>query len=408
MGEVNRVVVVGAGIAGVSAAAGMRAAGFDGEVVLVSEEPELPYRRPPVSKEVLRGDKSLDQVRIKPRTWYDGQRIDLLTGVAATGLDPVAREVTLADGSVLPYDRLVLATGGRARRIGATGWTSSRVHTLRSAADVPPLREALAEAGRVVVVGAGLIGSEIAASARALGCEVTLLETATLPLPRLLPPVLGQMYVDLHKEHGTDLCTGVSVVAVEERSGEVVVTAADGRAWAAPVVVVAVGMQPAVELAASAGVAVDDGIRVDTSGRTSVPGIYAAGDVANRPEPVLGGRCRIEHWQGAQNHGTAVGRAVAGEEVASAEVPWCWSDQYSHNLQVAGWPEAGDTHVLRGSLDERDFTALFMREGRLVGAVTIGRPSDVRAARGLIGDRVRVRLEALADESVPVADSLEP
>lgn len=399
----DRAVIVGAGIAGVSAASGMRAAGFEGEIVVVGDEPELPYRRPPVSKEVLRGDKTLDQIRIKPETWYDGQRIGLVTGTAVTGIEPTRREVVLGDGARIAYDRLVLATGGRARRLGEP---SERVHTLRSAADVPRLREALQAAGRLVVVGAGLVGSEIAASARAMGCDVTLLETASLPLPRLLPAALGQMYVGLHKEHGTDLCTDVEVVRLAERGDEVVVTAADGRSWSAPVVVVAVGMDPSVEVAAAAGVEVGNGILVDASGRTSVPGIYAAGDVANRPEPVLGGRCRIEHWQGAQNHGIAVGRAVAGEEVAFGEVPWCWSDQYSANLQVVGWPRASDVHVVRGSLEERDFTAFFVREERLVGAVTIGRPHDVRTARRLIAERARVRPDALADDSVAVADSL--
>lgn len=405
MDAVDEVVVVGAGIAGIGAASGMRAAGFEGRIVVVGDEPELPYRRPPVSKEILRGDKTLDQIRIKQQSWYDGRRIELLTGTRVSRIDPVAREVRLGDDTPLPYDRLVLATGGRARRLGEP---SDKVHTLRSAADVPPLREALSAAGRLVVVGAGLIGSEIAASARTMDCEVTLLETAALPLPRLLPPVLGQMYVDLHKEHGVDLCTGVSVVGVEDRADGVVVAAADGRSWSAPVVVVAVGMEPRVELAAAAGVELGEGILVDGSGRTSAPSVYAAGDVANRPEPVLGGRCRVEHWQGAQNHGTAVGRAVAGEDVHFAEVPWCWSDQYAYNLQVTGWPEAADSHVVRGSLAERDFTAFFTRETRLVGAVTIGRPSDVRATRALVAERSRVRLEALADESVPVADSLVP
>ena len=403
MTDVDRVVVVGTGVAGVSAAAGMRAAGFDGEIALVGREAELPYGRPPVSKEILRGDKVLDQIRIKPAAWYADQRIDLLTGVGVIRIEAAARKVVLDDGRSLGWDRLVLATGGRARRLGQL---SERVHTLRDAADVPRLREALRQTGRVVVVGAGLIGSEIAASARSMGCEVTLLETAALPLPRLLPPVLGQMYVDLHKEHGTDLCTGVSIVGIDEGADGVRVTAADGRTWTAPVAVVAVGMEPSTELAASTGIELDTGIVVDASGRTSVPGVYAAGDVVSRPEPILGGRCRVEHWQGAQNHGTAVGRAVAGEQVAFAEVPWCWSDQYSHNLQVTGWPEASDDLVVRGSIGERDFTAFFVRGEQLVGAVTIGRPADVRAARALVADRARVRLEALADEAVAVADSL--
>ncbi|MBO4205748.1 NAD(P)/FAD-dependent oxidoreductase [Micromonospora echinofusca] len=397
----ERVVVVGAGIAGVSAVTGMRAAGFAGEIVLVGAEEGLPYRRPPLSKELLRGEKTLDQLAIRPAGWYADQQVELLPGTPAAAVDPAARQVTLADGRTLAYDRLVLATGGRARRIGPD---SPRIHTLRAATDVPDLHAALARADRLVVVGAGLVGSEIAASARSMGCEVTLLETAARPLPRLLPPDLGRMYADLHAAHGTELCTGVRIVDLVDKGDRVVVTAADGRSWSAPVVVVAVGMQPNAELAFAAGLLVDDGICVDGAGRTADPAIYAAGDVANRPEPVLGGRCRIEHWQGAQNHGTTVGRAVAGEAVDFAEVPWCWSDQYGHNLQVTGWPEAADRCVLRGDPADRRFTAFLTRADQLVGAVTMGRPADIRAARTLIGDRARVRADALADDAVAVAD----
>ncbi|MEH1012949.1 FAD-dependent oxidoreductase [Micromonospora sp. CPCC 206060] len=324
-----------------------------------------------------------------------------MTGCPATAVDPAARQVTLTDGRILAYDRLVLATGGRARRIGPE---SDRVHTLRTAADVPALHAALTRADRLVVVGAGLVGSEIAASARSLGCAVTLLETAARPLPRLLPPDIGRMYADLHAAHGTELCTGVSIVDLVDQGDRVVVTAADGRSWSAPVVVVAVGMQPNAELAFAAGLLVHDGIRVDGARRTSDPAVYAAGDVANRPEPVLGGRCRIEHWQGAQTHGTAVGRAVVGEAVDFAEVPWCWSDQYNHNLQVTGWPEAADRCVLRGSLADRRFTAFLTRADQLVGAVAMGSPADIRAARTLIGARARVRADALADDAIAVAD----
>lgn len=385
-------VVVGTGVAGVSAAAGMRTAGFTGRITLIGDEPELPYRRPAVSKELLRGDKTTDLVRIKPGTWFDEQDIEVVTGVRVTSVDPQAH-VVLAGSREWRYDRLVLATGGRARTLPVA---SSRVHTVRSAADAARLQPLLRAAGTVVIVGAGLVGSEIAAGARSMGCAVTLLESASRPLARLLPEALADMYAGLHKAGGTELCTDVDVTAVVDDGAQTVVTAADGRSWSAPVVVVAIGMVPNTELAGDAGAEISDGIVVDGFGRTSIADLYAAGDVANRPEPIRGGRCRIEHWQGAQNHATAVGRAVAGDAAEFAEVPWCWSDQYGHNLQVTGWPEASDEVIVRGSLDDLDFIAYLLAGGELVGAVSVGRAADVRAARKLIAERGPADRDALA------------
>ncbi len=356
-----RTVIVGAGIAGVSAASAIRSAGGTGEIVIIGEEPELPYRRPPVSKELIRGEKSTDDIRIKKAAWFDDQQITLRTGTRAASIDAGDQIVRLADGEEVPYDQLLLATGGRARN----PWSAAGIRTLRAAADVPRLGAEMAAGQRLIVVGAGLIGSEIAASARGLGCDVTLLETAQTPLPRLLPPELAQMYVDIHKDEGTDLHVGVTVSSVTTE-GETVVRASDGRSWSGPVVVVAIGMDPNIELAEQAGLAIapaheGGGIMVDEFGHTSAPGVFAAGDVANQPAPplmdgVLGGRHRVEHWQGAQNHGTAVGKNMASHEMEHgetpfAEVPWCWSDQYGLTLQVVGWPLATHDLVVRGSLE---------------------------------------------------------
>lgn len=387
----HRTVIVGAGIAGVSAAAALRSAGYDGTIDLIGQEPELPYRRPPVSKEIVRGDKSADEIRIKKAEWYEQQGIGLRLGASVVGLDVDARAVRLSEGDPLLYDHLLLATGGRAR----SPWQAAGVRTLRGLADVPRLKDELAAKKSVVIVGAGLIGSEIAASARGMGCDVTLLETASLPLPRLLPPELGQMYVDLHRAEGTDLHTGVMVSSIEDHDGQTVVRAVDGRTWTAPVVVVAVGMDPHVELAEVAGIVIASpadggGIVVDDRGRTSAPGVFAAGDVANQPNGVLGGRHRVEHWQGAQNHGTAVGKVMAGGDDAFVEVPWCWSDQYGANLQVAGWPEGSHDMVVHGSIADRDFIAYLLDDGVVRGAVSIGRPRDVRSARAWIGDHARL------------------
>ncbi len=387
----HRTVIVGAGIAGVSAAAAMRRTGYEGDIEVLGDEPELPYRRPPVSKEIVRGEKTPDEIRIKKPEWYEQQSVALRTGVSVTSIDTEAHVVRLASGEEVGYDQLLLATGGRAR----SPWSASGVRTLRSLADAPRLQAELTPGSHVIVVGAGLIGSEIAASARTLGCEVTLLETAALPLPRLLPPELGELYVDLHKSEGTDLHTGVLVSAIEDDGDQTVVRAADGRTWSAPVVVVAVGMEPNVELAEAAGIEVANGIVVDEFGRTSAPDVFAAGDVANQPNGVLGGRHRVEHWQGAQNHGTAVGKVMAGGEDPFVEVPWCWSDQYGHNLQVTGWPETSHELVVHGSLADRDFIAYLLDDGVVRGAVGIGRPRDIRAAATWIaaGQRLSDALE---------------
>lgn len=403
------IVIVGTGIAGVSAAAALRTAGYHGPLCMVGEETHLPYRRPTVSKDLVRGDKSIDQVLIKPERWYIENDIELLLGRRAVALDPVTHRLTLEGGDVLPYDRLLLATGGRAR----APWEGDRIRTLRTASDAACLGAALEGVSSVVVVGAGLVGSEVAASLRALGREVTLLESAPDPLPRLLPADLAQRYVALHKEHGTSLETDVSVASVEVSGDEVVVSAADGRSWRAGLAVVAVGMQPDTGLAESAGLTVDGGVVVDVAGRTSAPDVFAAGDLAVRPSTLADPDgatvlVRSEHWQAAQNHGTAVGRAMAGEEVVFDEVPWAWSDQYSVTLQVTGWPDVVDDLVLRLAPDGPGFTAFSVRSGILRGAVTVGRPADVRAARSLVGRRARVSPERLRDPGVPVDETVVP
>lgn len=382
----GRIVIVGAGIAGVSTAQALRSGGYDGEVVLIGDEPYLPYRRPPLSKEVLRGDKTADDIRIKKAEWFAAQNITLRTGVAATGLDLHDRALTLSDTSVESYDRLVLATGGEPRRLPGQGPDQTRVRVLRRLADVPDPAE-LSDAGRIVVVGGGLIGSELAASARELGVQVTLLEAADLPMPKMLPGLIGERYAALHRAEGVTLETGVAVARVEQDEEGATVTATDGRSWSAPLVFVSIGIDPSTELAEKAGLRVEDGIVVDRYGQTSVVGVYAVGDVANWPHP-LGGRFRGEHWQGAQNQGTAVGTSLSGTPSKFREVPWAWSDQYGHTLQVAGWPERADDVIVDGSLEELDFIARFTREGTLMAVVGIGRPRDIRSARTQIAEEL--------------------
>ena len=405
----SRTVIIGTGVAGVNAAAGMRTAGFDGEILLVGDEPELPYRRPAVSKDIVRGEKTADEIRIKPPAWYTDHNVELLAGVKVTSIDPASRVVSLDHGSSVPFDRLLIATGGIARSLGDRDLTSvSEVQTVRSIGDAIRLHGQFRPGRRLIVIGAGLVGSEIAASARLVGCDVTILETATRPLPKLLPPVLAEMYVALHKGHGTDLHTDVHVAAITRSGSETVVRAADGRTWSAPTVVMAIGMVPSTGLAQSAGIKVSDGIVVDARGQTSVPGIYAAGDVANMPNSVLGARHRVEHWQNAQNHGTAVGASMAGAGAAFDEVPWCWSDQYGASLQVTGWPGRGSSMYVRGSIEDRDFCAFFLADATVVGAITVGRSFEVRTARKWIAARRQLRPDVLVDESRELAESVLP
>jgi NADPH-dependent 2,4-dienoyl-CoA reductase/sulfur reductase-like enzyme len=416
---VRPVVVVGAGIAGVSAAAALRAEGYDGPLVLVGDEPVLPYRRPTVSKGLVRGTQTLEQVLVKPEEWYAEERVELRRGVSVIAVDAAAHEVVLDTGERIAWERLVLATGGRARQLPGLD-PSPRVLTLRSVTDASALTEALDGLGDrpVVVVGAGLVGAEIAASLHETARSVVLLETAPLPLARLLPPVLGEVYADLHRSRGVDLQTGVEVAKVLDTGETVLVESADGRGWEAGLVVVAVGLEPDLTLADSAGLDVGPdraGVLVDGCGRTSVAGVFAAGDLALRPSSYTQRAERAEHWQSAQSHGTAVGRAVAADLVGGPapadhdEVPWAWSDQHGLNLQVTGWPDAGDVVVLRGTPsgdDGASWIAFFVRDGVLRGAVGVGRARDIRGARVLVGQRARVDATLLADPDVAVPETV--
>ncbi|GAA4473212.1 FAD-dependent oxidoreductase [Rhodococcus olei] len=400
----SAVVIVGTGVAGITAAETLRAEGFSGSVTVLGEDPATPYRRPAVSKDLLAGSIPAERSWLRPAGYWAEREIDVRTGVAVASVDPDRRVVELSTGEALGYDALLLATGGRAREIAHTAGGAAL--TLRAFGDVEPLRAAIGRTNSVLVVGAGLIGSEVAATARSLGAEVTVLEAAPAPLHRVLPPVVGALYERLHRENDVALHTGVQLAELTtDGAGGARAVAADGRQWSAGAALLAVGTVPDTGLAERAGLAVDDGIVVDAGFATSRPGVYAAGDVANCPNLVLGGRDRAEHWNTAQAQGAAAARAIladlAGAEVDPwRDVPWCWSSQYGVNLQVAGWPRADDELIVRGDVDGRDFTVLTRRSGRLVGAVTIGRPKDVRAARNLIADHPTIAPAVLADEDV--------
>jgi 3-phenylpropionate/trans-cinnamate dioxygenase ferredoxin reductase subunit len=393
-------VIIGAGLAGVRAAAALRGQGFDGRVVLVGGEPHLPYDRPPLSKGVLQGTRAESDIRLHPEDFYVSSAIDLRLGTHATRLLARERRVVLSTGETLRADKLLLCTGGVPRQLDVPGSGLEGVHRLRSLDDALAIRERLRPGARVVVVGAGWIGAEVAASARELDCEVTLVEIAPIPLSRVLGDAIGRVYAQLHRDRGVDLRTGVGVARIEGTTRVRSVVTTDGRAVPADVVVVGVGMQPDTRLAEEAGIAVADGILVDAFGETSIPGVFAAGDASRRLDVALGRHVRAEHWQSAQRHAVATATSMLGRREPFGEVPWFWSDQYGINLQLAGDASAADDVVSRGDVEDLSFAAFYLRGGRVTAAVGINRPRDVRAAIGLIERAVPVDRAALADANV--------
>ena len=376
--------IVGGGPAAAAAVQELRAREFDGRIVIVGEELHPPYERPPLSKEYLRGEQGGDTLPVHPEGWYGEQDIDLRLGVRARRLDPVGPAVELDGGERLDADAVLLATGGRPRRM--PGDPSERVLYLRTIEDSDRIREVI-RSGRLVVVGAGFIGAEVAASARSQGAEVTMLEKNQVPLNRAIGEEMGTLYAGIHRDHGVDLRTEDGVAAVEETEGGVVVRTERGDAIEADAVLVGIGIQPNVELAEEAGLEIDDGVAVDEACRSSAPGVFACGDVANHRHPVFGRPIRVEHFDNALKMGTHVAGAMLGDEAPFDDPHWFWSDQYDVNLQYAGFAYAWDEIVIRGSLEDRVFVAFYLNEGVLLGALGLNRGKDVRRAMKLIGSR---------------------
>ncbi|OBH06629.1 pyridine nucleotide-disulfide oxidoreductase [Mycobacterium sp. E2699] len=376
----NGIVIVGGGLAGARTAEQLRRSGYTGRITIVSDEVHLPYDRPPLSKEVLR--KEVDDVALKPREWYDEQDITLRLGAAATGLDTAGQTVTLADGTALGYDELVVATGLVPRRIPAFPDLED-IRVLRSFDESLALREHASAAQRAVVVGAGFIGCEVAASMRSLGVEVVLVEPQPTPLAAVLGEQIGGLVARLHRDEGVDVRLGVSVAEVRGRGHVETVVLTDGTELAADLVVVGIGSRPATEWLEGSGVEVDNGVVCDEAGRTSAPNVWALGDVASWRD-ATGHQARVEHWSNVADQARVVVPAMLGQDVpANVVVPYFWSDQYDVKIQCLGEPEATDTvHVVED--DGRKFLAYYERDGVLVGVVGGGMPGKVMKVRAKI------------------------
>ncbi len=396
-------VIVGASLAGAKAAETLRTEGFDGRVVLLGEEAARPYERPPLSKAYLRGESDFDAAAVHGDDYYAANDIELRTSTTVTALDTQASRVTLASGEVIAYDRLLLATGAVPRRLSVPGAALAGVRYLRSVADADELRRDVAAASRVVVIGAGWIGAEVAASARQLGASVAIVELGSVPLERVLGPEVGAVYRDLHAEHGVDLHFGVGVGSLGGREAVEEVRLTDGTVLAADLVVVGVGATPRTELAEAAGLALENGIVVDEHLGTSAPGVYAAGDVANSFHPLYGQRVRLEHWSAALNQGPVAAKNMLGKPTVYDKVPYFFSDQYDLGMEYTGFAPTWDEVVFRGEPSEREFIAFWLYQGRVVAGMNANVWDVAPTIEALVRAGQAVERARLVDTEVDLA-----
>jgi len=394
------IAIVGASLTGASAAATLREEGFDGRVVLLGAEPQLPYDRPPLSKAYLRGAMPFEKTLLRPPEYYREKDIELMLSTTVTRVDAEKRRLELAGGEQLEFDNVLIATGGRNRRFPIPGLDLPGVYDLRTVADANRIREVIAPGRRAVVVGLGFIGAEVASSLRECGVEVVAIEPFKTPLFRALGEEIGRVIEGLHRDHGVDMILGDAVAAFEGNGRVERVVTRDGRRVECDFAVFGLGIEPAADVVAGSGVHVDNGIVVDDLCRTNVPGVFAAGDVANHYHPVCARQMRVEHWQNGVKQGAAAARSMLGRGQPYDEVHWFWSDQYDANIQYAGFHVPWDQVVVRGSLAERKFLAFFLTAGRVESAVAINQGRDLRRAFPLIRARVPVDPARLADPQV--------
>jgi 3-phenylpropionate/trans-cinnamate dioxygenase ferredoxin reductase subunit len=405
--KVYEVLIVGGGQAAAQTAFALRQQGFAGSVLLISDEPVLPYQRPPLSKQFLRGEVSLESLQLWPATAYEQASIETRLSTRVMRVLPDLRQVELDDGSRLGYGKLVLATGGRARRLALPGSELTGIDVLRTQQDVLAIREAMQVGQHLVIVGGGYVGLEVAAVASESGQVVTVLEQAERVLARVTAPQLSEFYEKLHRRHGVNVMTNAAVVGFQaDATGKKVaaVLLDDGRVIAADQVIVGVGLIPNTELAEQAGLALGNGIRIDNGCRTSDPHIYAAGDCANHPCGFFGRRMRLESVPNANEHARCIAANLCGQQQQLEALPWFWSDQYGLKLQMAGLSEGHDQFVLRGAPAEGQFSAFYLKEGKVIAVDCVGRPAEFMQARRLIQQRVAVQVAQLADEGTKLKE----
>jgi 3-phenylpropionate/trans-cinnamate dioxygenase ferredoxin reductase component len=373
-GIAGPIVVVGGGLAGGKAAVTLREEGYAGRLVIISAEPGVPFGRPPLSKTYLRGEEDLSAWLVKPESWYEDHGVERVTDTA-TGFDPRARSVTLRSGEPIPYERLLLATGGANRHLDLPGADLDGVHQLRTVAECDALKRAAVAGSHAVMVGMSFIGCEVAASLRQLGVRVTALPGGRQPLEAALGREVGEVFAAIHRDAGVEILAGEQAAALEGRGRVEQVVTGTGRRIDCDLVVAAVGIAPSTELAARAGAGTDNGVLVDGRCETTIPDVFAAGDVANHLHPLFG-RVRVEHYNNAERQGAAAARAMLGSPDPYAPVHSFWSDQYEHKLEYVGYARSWDRFEVRGDLGQRRFLGFYIGGRRLLAAVGLNRGGD--------------------------------
>ena len=404
-------IIIGAGHAGGELAITLRNEGWEGRILLLGEEAHLPYHRPPLSKAYLAGSVEKGSLSIRPQMAYDKANVEFIGGVRVSRIDRANQRLELADGSQLAYDKLAIATGGRPRPLSvpnaAVAERCANFHYLRTLDDVEQIRAQLAPGKRLAIVGGGYIGLEVAASAIAQGLQVTVLEALPRVLQRVTAAELSAYYERKHREAGVDIRTGVQVADLEVTGDTVTaVLCADGSRLAADLVVVGIGLLANTELAAEAGLQVDNGILVDEHAQTSDPHIYAAGDCTNHPNALLGRRLRLESVPNALEQSRVAAANMAGKAKTYASVPWFWSDQYELKLKMVGLAEGFERLVLRGDPATDSFSAFYLKGDKVLAADTVNRPQDFIAAKRLVAEGIAVTAEQLADDGRPLKELL--
>ena len=405
MSSSDTFVIVGAGMAGGKAAETLREEGFDGRIVLVGAEPHRPYERPPLSKDYLRGESEQPAWLQEDDGWYAANNVELRTSSVVQSIDAGDKAVVLGGGERIGYDRLLLATGGEPRRLPVPGGDLDGVHLLRTIEDSKAIQGTFDSGGRLVVIGGGWIGCEVAASAKQKGMDVTLIETLELPLLRVLGPELGAFYRDVHQDQGVDMLLGSGVEAIEGSGRAERVKLSDGNTIDCAAVVVGIGVAPRTELVE--GIArVDNGVIVDERLQSSVDGIFAAGDIANAAHPIFTQHVRVEHWANALEQGPAAARSMLGREVSYDKVPYFFSDQYDVGMEYAGLHDPGsDELVLRGDMSGREFVAFWVRGERLMAGMNVNVWDVSDPIQELVRSGAPVDRARLADPGVPIEEA---
>lgn len=398
--------IVGAGQAGATAVETFRREGFEGRLVLVGEEPHLPYQRPPLSKKYLAGELEADRLLFRHAAFYEEHQVETRTGVHARALEPAAHQIELSSGETLRYDRLMLCTGARARMLACAGADLGRVHALRTIADTNAIRPQLKPGVRVVIIGGGYIGLETAASAIKAGCTVTILEMADRAMNRVVAPLVSDFYMTEHRGRGVNIICNTLVSSLEGNGNVERVLCADGTTHAADVVVIGVGAIPNVELAREAGIACENGVRVDEYCRTSDFDVFAAGDCCSHPSPHYGRRHRLESVDNAVEQARSAVLNMLDRPTIHDKIPWFWSDQYDLKLLIVGVSQDHDRIVLRGDPATRSFSVCYLKGQELLAVDTINHARDYMAARKLIAGRMLMDPDRLADITVPLKEAV--